>query len=665
MAKRNSATKKSGKKTVSEAKKKLDKKNKSKGKSGKTTKTKAQKEKERKAAEAKAKKNNSILTGASGIGKMSEDVTDVLSRELMQLESLQGQNPETGAGLSTTSDIPTYIDGYTNRVFGAPYQMINSVDYKFGDVNKHLGTEYMRDIILNSPILHIKPGRPYYTGGNSGTGLLQALKEMYFDSGNKESFTKTESLLESAAKSTLFKKGSKLQRRMFGFREDFYTYMQYVNYMLHSIAVFMNLTATGNTWPNGIVIDGEMQTFDSIDWSCYRFISGQEVLSPFEQLSAMADHTLIAKVTNTAKNAYKNIKKSLSKPKSNTKKNTKKKTTKTKNGKKVTKKNTKKSSKGSKKNTKKKSGSKQTSKNVKGNIGDVMANKVCSVLFMVEPVQFEDVLTNQTKDSMLETAADTAYTYGSEIAWITNSKADTGMVGKAADFLGKATEQANEFLSGLTEKATGGFATNLFHGAVGAINGQKMIYPKIYDSSNSESNYTFTVNLTTPYGDAYHYYTDVLVPLCHLICLAAPRMVTSNATTSPFIVQAFIPGMCTIELGIISSMTIDKNPNVNHVSVNGFPLDVKVTFTIQELYNSLSISPDNDPASFLFNETLNDYMANLAGLQPCIETYEQQRVNAFQNIEGYFAHGAKKAREDMANAVLLDGEDALNPFLGR
>ena len=90
-------------------------------------------------------------------------------------------------------------------------------------------------------------------------------------------------------------------------------------------------------------------------------------------------------------------------------------------------------------------------------------------------------------------------------------------------------------------------------------------------------------------------------------------------------------------MGIVSNMTIHKNPTTKDVSINGFPLTVKVTFQIKELYNSLSISPAHDPASFLFNETLNDYLSNLAGLRPSIDMYSEQRKAQFENMKEYFS----------------------------
>jgi len=80
-----------------------------------------------------------------------------------------------------------------------------------------------------------------------------------------------------------------------------------------------------------------------------------------------------------------------------------------------------------------------------------------------------------------------------------------------------------------------------------------------------------------------------------------------------------MPGMCTINMGIITNMTIEKNKSSSHVSVDGFPLDVDVSFTIEELYNELPISSAYSPISFLANESLNSYLSSMAGLRPSLD----------------------------------------------
>jgi hypothetical protein len=175
--------------------------------------------------------------------------------------------------------------------------------------------------------------------------------------------------------------------------------------------------------------------------------------------------------------------------------------------------------------------------------------------------------------------------------------------------------------------------------------------------------YNYTVNLVSPYGDAYNYYVNIAVPLIHLICLVAPRMVNANSVSSPFLVQSYIPGMTNCQLGIIENMTITKNPDGKHVSVNGFPLTVKVNFTIKELYRNLSISPINDPQSFLFNETLNDYLCNMSGLVPSVDSYQKQRDYSFDNLSAYIS--GDQFLNDISSNIVEKYEDAINPFSGR
>lgn len=591
---------------------------------------------------------------------------EILKWELINLEKIQHQNPDTGASIN---EGVTFIDQYTNNIFGAPFQLMDSVDRRFPGVNKYVGNEYLRNFILNSPILHIKPGLPKYTGGVDSSKIAQSIKELYTGVNTGMSFT--EALLTELAEGTVFAKGSKLQKRMFGFRETYFQYMNHVNYMCRSMAVFLNLTnrnANGGKYPTGTLVNkngslSEFAPFETMKWQNYRMLSSSRPLTPTEQLKIMGNSTLLGAVLSTISSALSNI---ASFAKSSAKAaagalagvlagdesaldsvlNQISQGATTAGGNIV--------------NDAKEAFTEASD----GTIIDIIANKVCSVMFMVEPQSFEENLNNGTKDSLIESSMDSVNdSVGSEIAFITNSKVDAGFVDNIAEFLGNTTETAANFLSKLTEPIAGGFTSNLFNGGIRSVKGQKMIYPKIYSNSKSTTDYNFSITLTSPYGDIYNYYMNIVVPLMHLIALAAPRMVTSNSVASPFLVQAFIPGMCSCQLGIISNMTISKNPNVKHVSAQGFPLDVTVKFTIEELYNSLSISPANDPASFMFNETLNDYMSNLAGLQPSVHTYTNQRKALFRGLETYFKSG--EWLEDKANDELMKVEDLVNPFTGR
>ena len=610
-------------------------------------------------------------------------LTNILGQELIDLERTTGQDPETGQSLDTNT---SYITKYTNRIFGAPYQFLDSVDRRFPSVNKHLGNEYLRNMILKGPILHIKPGVPKYTGGTDGTSIFNGIKEIYFNSSTDDGMTFTESLLSTLAKTTIFGKGSKLQKRMFGFREQFNQYMSYANYMCRSMAIFLQLTSGDNSFPPGCFTQtgGKLQPFESMKWENYRMLDGATPLSAFDQLKKMGGATVLGATLasgidvaqhlagsaydvvmavlngedvspETAAEAYSEVLMSGASVEdiiNNANGTAATSTAVIADGVNTLENDD---------NTLGEDIAENYSQAIDTSLTEVMCDKITSVMFMVEPVAYEESIQNSTANSAIEdTLGGISDAIGQEIAFITGSNADVGVVGGVTNLLGNTLSSAAEFLTGLVEPVAGGFTTNLIHGALQSIKGQKMIYPKIFQKSESTMNYQFTIRLVSPYGDTYNYYMNIIVPLMHLIALAGPRMVTANTVSSPFLVQAFIPGMCTCQMGIISRLEITKNKSLHAVNVNGFPLEVEINITIEELYNALSISPGNDPASFLFNETLNDYMANLAGLQPSVDTYTQQREVMLAGLGNFFTSG--EMINDFADSLLTGLENFINPM---
>lgn len=583
--------------------------------------------------------------------------------ELKSLEGLMSQNPETGA----LNEKSTYLGEYTNRLFGAPFQFMDSVDKRFSEINEELGNEYLRNIMLNSPVLHIRPGMPYYTGGDKS--LVGRLKDhilkVYVGAASGNMST-VESLLSELASTTIFGVGSKLQRRMFGFRETYYDYMSHVNYMCRSVATMLNLTTDQDELPWGTYvstshgINDRMESFATIKWQNYRMLKNSYVKDPAEYLLSMlgdVGSTAMNGITNAAGKVVEMFGAITGLDRVG-------------------------AVSGLLTNGMTGDFASEGMEGITGgsfissvtdmlygafserNLVSSLTNKVSAVEFMVEPGSFTETLTNDTEQSQIAAAVDAiGESIGSEIGFITNSNADTGVLGELTQFLGDASETVATSFAGIVEGVTGGFMTNLFTGAIQSIKGQKMIYPEIYKRSTSNMNYTFTINLSSPYGDAYNYFMNIVVPLLHIIALTSPRLVTANTTASPYLVQAYIPGQCTCHLGIVQQAVIMKNPNQKRVSVNGFPLEVKVELTIKELYNAMAISPANDPASFLFNETLNDYMANMAGLIPSVDTFTKQRAVAFQNLALYFESG--EFVNDMLSGVIEKLEDTINPFVGR
>ena len=123
------------------------------------------------------------------------------------------------------------------------------------------------------------------------------------------------------------------------------------------------------------------------------------------------------------------------------------------------------------------------------------------------------------------------------------------------------------------------------------------------------------MKLTTPDFDKKSWYLNIYVPLCHLIALVLPRGDFQNGYVSPFIVKAFYKGMFNIDMGIITDMTINKGKEGGWTK-DGLPTVVDVSFTIQDLYSTLSMTPTGPlmKKNVMQNIAEMDYLANLCGV---------------------------------------------------
>lgn len=642
-------------------------------------------------------------------------IENILYSELAQLDGINGHNPDTGRAVHSGA----MLGQYTTRLFGAPYQFLDSVDRRFPNINSYVGTEYLRNFLLNSPILNIRPGMPQYTG-DSPKSVATALRDIMLCDADV-----WQTLGLTLAGNTIFRKGKQLQRRMFGFRETYQSYMQHVNYMCRSVAAYMGLTGEGaelGTFVTSSSKSLEFQPFSSIRWENYRLFNNyvktvKEYMFSLAgaipgQTGHMLGRTLIGR-------AVKGIWNSISDEEANLAANTG---------------DTGDGTDGDNTgdgtdnvdqtsgtdlpkttlidevvaNFKKYDGAvpfytsqydedTQTTKTIvnpdiksqiesfakeldidlgsatndviqsyddlndtKGQLFQVMDQKIKSVAFMVEPVGFNEEFSNTTEPSKIAQMVDgIGSEVGSEMAFITNSHADVGVLGELTKFIGGTVSGLAEKLADLVQPMTGGFVNHLFSGALGSIKGQKMIYPDIYKSSTSATNYNYSITLSSPYGDPYNYYMNIVVPYLHFMGLVWPRMVSANSTTSPFLVQTYIPGMTTCQLGIIENVSVQKNPDGKHVSVHGFPLTIKIEFSIKELYNSIAISPANDPVSFMFNETLNDYLINMSGLVPSATSYAKKRETLYKNLGEYFQ---QELLEDTFSGIVEGFENTLFTF---
>jgi hypothetical protein len=271
---------------------------------------------------------------------------------------------------------------------------------------------------------------------------------------------------------------------------------------------------------------------------------------------------------------------------------------------------------------------------------------------MCNPVSENETYTNSITDSQIYSSViNQGIGIGNEIAFITNSS-QTTVTDAVINIASGAVNTAEKVVSALGG-GVGRFTAAIAGSMARSFVGDHTIYPKIFQSHESHGGMTLQIKLRASRGDPYTYLTDILVPMFFLLAMAIPKMSqnSSAAYCFPPLIQCSIPGIWGTRLGMVESLDIQKNPDGNDVSVNGYPLAVNVSLRIVDLYHCMVSSPMNQPALFLNNHTMFDYIAQCCGV-------DKYRVNGSIRMVTKIALAASFTK----NAVMHIGSGVLNDF---
>lgn len=279
------------------------------------------------------------------------------------------------------------------------------------------------------------------------------------------------------------------------------------------------------------------------------------------------------------------------------------------------------------------------------------------VSFMVEPSGSNESYSNSVGDSQIYSSViNQGSSIGNEIAFITNSSV-SGLDDAVVNIAGGAINAAEGVLSALGS-GVGRFTAAIAGSMVRTFLGDHTIYPQVFQSHQSTSSKDFTVHLVASAGDPYSYLMEILVPFFHILGMALPRMSQNNAAAYayPPMVQVNVPGLWGCRMGMVTSVSVNKNPSGKDFSVHGFPLSMDVTITVTDLQHVLVTSPMDKPAVFLNNHTMFDYIAQCAGV-------DRYRVNPAIRLVSRLAlagHAAGNTLTNLGNGFLNDWSSLVN-----
>ena len=196
---------------------------------------------------------------------------------------------------------------------------------------------------------------------------------------------------------------------------------------------------------------------------------------------------------------------------------------------------------------------------------------------------FSNTTTSSQLESTLQTASDTVKEWGFFInaAGIEKGKGIANWTSDLSNAI--STAGSNSFLGRLFGNAMEGVSV--------VLAGNNLSLPEIYQDSDTQVSHTFKIRLVSPYGDPESVFLHVLVPLARILAFSLPRQYGPNSYQSPFIVQAFAKGLFNCQLGIVSSLSIQRGGNGGEShTINHIPTELDVNIEIQDMYEKVFLS---------------------------------------------------------------------------
>ena len=295
---------------------------------------------------------------------------------------------------------------------------------------------------------------------------------------------------------------------------------------------------------------------------------------------------------------------------------------------------------------------------------DLATDYMAIPFYIDSETQINESFSNDVTDSSLASTINSISDLTKELTFL------LGYGGSIVDIDGlvsgdtlQNSENLTELLNNLTNKAGGFGWLNSLTKQIGSVaTGGRLIFPKIWSDSSFTRSYDINIKLRSPDMDNFSLFLNIILPLCFLICLTQPRMVTNNpnAYASPFLVRAVYKGFFNVDMGIITSLSFTKGDEAQWNNM-GIPTTVDVSMTITDLYSAMSITPTsmgNLSYDTLDNTALMDYLMTMCGInvyKPEISrAIDMWLVNNFYNrASDLFSTSLwGNIRQSVSNAIL-------------
>lgn len=238
-------------------------------------------------------------------------------------------------------------------------------------------------------------------------------------------------------------------------------------------------------------------------------------------------------------------------------------------------------------------------------------NSQHSIAFYLDAeTTISESFNNSTTESMLSSKVNQFSDIAREISFM-GVTADSGMMEATQGIAGTVTEAVGSI--GGSIPLVGGIINKLSYAVHSVVSGGKIVFPEIWSGSDYNRSYSIQMKLRTPDQDPISIMMNIYLPICCLTALTMPHQAGSDANgyLSPFLVRATYKSIFNCELGLITSLDIQKGGEDKWNGL-GMPTTADVTVTIKDLYSTMFAS--RQPGGLINNNSQLDYLALMAGL---------------------------------------------------
>lgn len=267
--------------------------------------------------------------------------------------------------------------------------------------------------------------------------------------------------------------------------------------------------------------------------------------------------------------------------------------------------------------------------------GQSAMNYVC--LYVDAVTTKNESFSNHTMESQLASKVNSFSDTAKEIQFLLGEKAGDKFNAMSQDLV----SEAQSTIDSIVKSTLGGNAIfeDLANQFSNVAMGGKILFPKIYQDSNYDQSFDFEMKLRCPNPTPLNWYLDIMRPLAYIYALTLPRATEgNNGYRTPYIVRGFYKNICNIDMGIISGVSVSKGKE-GSFTPEGYPTEVDVSITIEDLYNVLFMSKMTtlkNCKGLITNDQYMSFLANQVGvnlnqadLERTINMYRMIATNYF------------------------------------